>query len=157
MKYSLLTKEQFESLHHEFATFLAANSIDAADWKKMKEEEIEKAQTLLDLFSDVVWEKVLDKTSYLDHFSTHHIFLFYCDSNEIKSIILKTEQEKIDFLTPDGLKWLQENLFTDLVEIRLGSKKIDTERNQAIFALIQQGAQLSDGLFYQKIQQVIQS
>jgi hypothetical protein len=52
---------------------------------------------------------------------------------------------------------LQGNLFTDAVEIRLGNKKIEGDRNQAIFELIQQGAQLSDGLFYQKIQQVIQS
>lgn len=157
MKYALLTKEQFESLHHEFATFLAANSIDANDWIKIKATETEKAQSILELFSDVVWDKVLEKATYLDHFSAQHIFLFFCAPTAMESIILKANEPNIDLTTKEGLVWLQGNLFTDAVEIRLGNKKIEGDRNQAIFELIQQGAQLSDGLFYQKIQQVIQS
>ena len=157
MKYTLLTKEQFEELHHEFATYLAANSIDAGDWKKIKALEPEKATTIMELFSEVVWEKVLEKATYLDHFSTQHIFLFFCEPTEMKSIILKANDPQVDLMSKEGLQWLQGNLFTDAVEIRLGSKKMEGDRNKAIFDLIQQGAQLSGGLFYQKIQQVIQS
>jgi len=34
MKYRQLTKEQLESLHKEFAQFLATQKIDAVQWQK---------------------------------------------------------------------------------------------------------------------------
>jgi len=36
MKYKRLTKEQFEELHQEFATFLATQSIDKKEWDEIK-------------------------------------------------------------------------------------------------------------------------
>ena len=39
MKYRQLTKEQFESLHEEFARFLASQKIDANEWKTIKKEK----------------------------------------------------------------------------------------------------------------------
>ena len=41
MKYSRLTKEQFEELHQEFINFLATQSITADEWKNIKAEEPE--------------------------------------------------------------------------------------------------------------------
>ena len=39
MKYRQLTKEQFESLHQEFAQFLATQSIDVIEWNQLKKEK----------------------------------------------------------------------------------------------------------------------
>ena len=36
MKYSRLSKEQFESLHQEFINFLATQQITAAEWDTLK-------------------------------------------------------------------------------------------------------------------------
>ena len=36
MKYSRLTKEQFEELHQEFINFLATQSITADEWTNLK-------------------------------------------------------------------------------------------------------------------------
>ena len=44
MEYKRLSTEQFEALHQEFATFLAANSIDKKEWDRLKEYEIEIAE-----------------------------------------------------------------------------------------------------------------
>ena len=38
MKYSRLTKEQFEELHQEFINFLATQSITAEEWKEIKKK-----------------------------------------------------------------------------------------------------------------------
>jgi len=38
MKYRQLTKEQFEELHLEFATFLAAQQIDVKEWETIKKD-----------------------------------------------------------------------------------------------------------------------
>jgi len=52
---------------------------------------------------------------------------------------------------------LSDNLFTDTVEIHLGKKEYQEERNAAIFDLIKEGAILSDGQLYLQINGIIQS
>ena len=59
MKYSRLTKEQFEELHQEFATFLATQSIDKMEWDDIKKNRPNVAEQEIDLFSDMIWEKAL--------------------------------------------------------------------------------------------------
>jgi hypothetical protein len=47
-------------------------------------------------------------------------------------------------------------MFTDLVEIHIGKKEYEQERNIALFDLISQGAILSDGQLYLQINGIIQ-
>jgi hypothetical protein len=75
MKYTRLTKEQFDELHQEFINFLASQSIDKAEWDSIKANKPEVAEQELDVFSDLIWEGVLVKAQYLEHFSKQHIFL----------------------------------------------------------------------------------
>jgi hypothetical protein len=157
MKYKRLTKEQFEALHKEFITFLATQSIDKAEWDKIKSEKPEVAEQELDVFSDLVWEGVLTNATYLEHFSKNHIFLFHCQETLIQSIVLKALVPEVDFMQKDGLQWLSDNLFTDTVEIHLGRKEYVAERNLAIFDLIKEGAILSDGQLYLQINGIIES
>ena len=49
MKYSRLTKEQFEELHQEFINFLATQSITADEWSNIKTNKPELAEQELDL------------------------------------------------------------------------------------------------------------
>ena len=157
MKYKRLTKEQFEELHGEFSTFLASQSIDKGEWDKIKVEKPEVAEQELDVFSDLIWEGVLNNTSYLEHFSKNHIFLFHCQEKHIQSIVLKSLDSSVDFMNKEGLQWLSENMFTDNVEIHLGKKEYETDRNSSIFKLITEGAILSDGQLYLQINGIIQS
>lgn len=157
MKYKRLTKEQFEELHSEFTNFLATQSIDKAEWDKIKTEKPEVAEQELDVFSDLIWEGVLGNTHYLEHFSKNHIFLFHCQEQLIQSIVLKASDPQVDFMQKDGLQWLSDNMFTDAVEIHLGKKQYDSERNASIFDLITQGAILSDGQLYLQVNSIINS
>jgi hypothetical protein len=72
MKYTRLTKEQFEELTQEFTNFFY-QTIDKAEWDSIKAEKPEVAERI-DIFSDLVWEGVLTKAEYLEHFSKNHIF-----------------------------------------------------------------------------------
>lgn len=157
MKYKRLTKEQFEALHQEFSNFLATQSIDKAEWDSIKTNKPEVAEQELDVFSDLIWEGVLTNAQYLEHFSKNHIFLFHCQEKLIQSIVLKSLEPEVDFMQKEGLQWLSDNLFTDTVEIHLGKKAYEQERNTAIFDLITQGAILSDGQLYLQINGIIQS
>ncbi|HLN95301.1 MAG TPA: DUF6495 family protein [Flavobacterium sp.] len=156
MKYSRLTKEQFEELHPEFTNFLAAQSIDKDEWDQLKKEQPHIAEQELDVFSDLIWEGVLNRAEYLEHFGKNYVFFFHCGETHIHSIILKTVGIEVDFLTREGLQFLTDNLFSDQIEMKVGTKAYDNDdRNQAIFQLIQQGAFLSDGSRYRDLKEMI--
>ena len=157
MKYSRLTKEQFDELHTEFINFLAAQAIDKVEWDKIKIEKPEIAEQELDVFSDLIWEGVLSRAEFLEHFSKNHIFLFQCFDTNVKSIVLKSLVPETDFLTKEGLQWLSDNMFTDTIEMKIGKKDFSEERNSAIFQLIQQGAFLSGGELFKQINSIIES
>lgn len=156
MKYARLTKEQFEELHPEFINFLATQAIDKAEWDKIKVEKPEVAEQELDVFSDLIWEGVLTRAEFLEHFSKNYVFLFQCFDKEIKSIVLKSMNPESDFLTKNGLQWLADNMFTDNIEMKTGTKLFTEERNKSIFDLIQQGAILSDGQLFSQIMNIIE-
>lgn len=156
MKYKRLTKEQQEALHQEFSNFLASQAIDKKEWDEIKANKPEVAEQELDVFSDLVWQGVLKSAQFLEHFSRNHIFLFHCQELQLRSIILKSLDTDVDFLNKYGLQWLSDNIFTDKVEIVVGKKDYNGDREDAIFKLITEGAILSDGQLYNQINGIIQ-
>lgn len=157
MKYTRLTKEQFEELHPEFINFLATQAIDKAEWDKIKIEKPTIAEQELDVFSDLIWEGVLTRAEYLERFSKNHIFIFRCFDTHVQSIVLKSLVPETDFLSKEGLEWLSDNMFTDTIEMKIGKKDFTEERNKSIFDLIQQGSFLSDGQLFKQINSIIES
>ena len=156
MKYKRLTKEQFETLNVEFANFLATQSIDKKEWDNIKEFKPEVAEQELDVFSDLIWEGVLKNAKYLEHFSKNYIFLFHCQEKYIQSIVLKSLDNSTDLMKKEGLIWLSDHLFTENVEIHIGKKEYEQDRNEALFDLIKQGAILSDGQLFLQVNSIIQ-
>lgn len=154
MKYTRLTKEQFEELHHEFANFLASQNIDKTEWEQLKTEKPEVAEQELDIFSDLIWEGALNKTEYLEHFSKSHIFLFRFDQNNAQSIVIYCADNSVDFLTKEGLVWLSENISSDKLDVRQGKKSFEN-KNEAAFGLIKQGALISNGELYNQVKVIL--
>ncbi|CAM1341887.1 DUF6495 family protein [Tenacibaculum amylolyticum] len=154
MKYRQLTKEQFENLHEEFSKFLATQSIDVNEWNTIKETNPELAEEEMNLFSDIVWEDVLNKTKFLEHFSPQAINLFKCGDTIIERIVIKTTKE-IDFLTQNGYTWLLENYGSDEVTLLNGKKEYNSNKNAEIFDLIEKGSTISDGRLYQFFEKII--
>ena len=148
MKYSRLTKEQFEELHQEFINFLATQSITADEWKDIKAEKPEVAEQELDVFSDLVWEGVLNKVNYLEHISPKQLMLFHISEAFMELIAIKVDAENIDITTDYGYKWLQQNLHDDAVNLYTSTKAIKDDRNKDVFVLIQQGSVITKGELY---------
>jgi hypothetical protein len=148
MKYRKLTKEQFESLHQEFAQFLATQKIDVDEWNKMKSQNSELVENELSVFSDMVWEDVLNKVEYLEHFSQKSVNLFKCEKEAFYRIVIKINKE-IDLLSEQGYKWLLENPKDKAVDYLKGSKVYSKEKNIEIFNLIEKGSQISRGELYE--------
>ena len=144
MKYTRLTKEQFEELHQEFINFLATQSITADEWQTIKENIPEVAEQELDVFSDMVWEGVLKKVVYLEHISPQQIHLFSLNETNMKVISIKLKRD-IDLTTTEGFNWLRENLLNDDVEFLQANKEYTKDKNLDKFTLIQQGAVITKG------------
>ncbi|MGV6832025.1 MAG: DUF6495 family protein [bacterium] len=149
MKYARLTKEQFEEMHQEFINFLATQSITADEWENIKTNKPELAEQELDIFSDLVWEGVLQKTEYLENISAQHIYLFKIEEQYFDLIGLKLTKESIDLTTKEGFGWLRDNLLDDSVEFFTAKKEIPEDKHKAIFELIQQGSHITKGELFE--------
>ena len=147
MKYTRLTKEQFEELHQEFINFLATQSITGEEWKTIKEEQPEVAEQELDVFSDLVWEGVLNQTRYVEHISAQqmHLFSLQDDTMHVIAVTLKND---VDLTTSEGFQWLRENLMNDQVEFLQANKAYSEDKNKDKFTLIQQGGIITKGDLY---------
>jgi len=149
MKYTRLSKEQFKELQQEFINFLATQSISAKEWEEIKQQKPEAAEEELDVFSDLIWEGVLEQVTYLEHFSPNQMYLFHISQEEIDLIAVTVENKAIDITTREGYQWLQKNIMEDSVNLFTSTKAISAERNKDIFALLQQGAVITKGELFE--------
>ena len=145
MKYARLTKEQFEELHQEFINFLATQSITAKEWTDIKKNKPEVAEQELDVFSDLVWEGVLNQANYLEHISPQQLHLFHLDETNMHVIAVKLTIEEKDLTTKEGFNWLRDNLLNDAVEFLQANKTYSEDKNLDKFKLIQQGSNITKG------------
>lgn len=145
MQYARLTKEQLEELHQEFINFLATQSITAEEWKDIKTNKPHVAEEELDIFSDLVWERVLTNARFLEHISPNQMHLFALNDDKMSLIAVKIDAPDVDITTKEGYQWLQDNLGDDRVVFLNASKEYGEKPNVDKFALIQQGAQITKG------------
>lgn len=155
MKYRQLSREQFESLHKEFAQFLAAQQIDVKEWTTIKENKPEIAEEELNLFSDLVWDDALTKTNYLEHFSKQTANLFKCEETSISRLVVEVKKAGFDFFNENDYKWFVDNTNHSSVQFFKGLKKYSKERNQELFDLVEKGSVISDGKLYENLQLLI--
>ncbi|MCH9659986.1 MAG: hypothetical protein K0U54_03650 [Bacteroidetes bacterium] len=155
MKYTRLTKEQFEELHPEFINFLATQSITGKEWSDIKEKQPDVAEQELDVFSDLIWEGVLSKAKFLQNSAPNQLFLFKLAESEMHLIMVKVKTPEVNLTTEEGMKWLQENLNDKSVELFTATKVYSKDKNGDIFELIMQGAIIVDGILYEAFSNVV--
>lgn len=149
MKYLRLTKEQLEELKPEFINFLATQSITGDEWAAIKETQPKVAEQEIDVFSDLVWEGVLTRASYLEHISPNQMHLFNLREDNMALIAIKVNKDDIDITTAEGYAWLKDNLGDDDVVFMSASKEYSDDHNVDKFKLIKEGAIITRGELYQ--------
>ncbi|MDB2471726.1 DUF6495 family protein [Flavobacteriaceae bacterium] len=155
MKYTRLTKEQFEEMQQEFINFLASQSITADEWQTIKTNTPDVADQELDVFSDLVWEGVLNNVIYLENISQKHMYLFYFEEKRIHLIGVKIISNSMNLMTQEGFSWLRENLMNDSVEIFESKKDYSKDKQMDKFTLIQQGAAITKGELYKYFDKLV--
>lgn len=154
MKYRRLTKEEFEELHEEFIVFLSANTITGDDWKKMVSEDIQKAEQLMDMFSDIAFEKVLSKAEYVERVSASEWMSARFGEDSAEMILLRAtgSYELPSEMTASEIK---KALDSKAFELLKGKKAYQYLREQEMFQLIQQNAEVSNGELFRKMESLL--
>ncbi len=156
MKYRRLTKEQLVELHQEFITFLSTQSITGSEWETIKKEQPHVAEDEIDLFSYLVWERVLTKAQFLEHISPQTMNLFHLDVKEMNLISIMVGLQEIDITTKEGYTWLKENLLSEEVKLFTATKKYSKDPLADKFKLIENGAVITNGALYQYFEDIVE-
>jgi hypothetical protein len=67
MKFKILSKDDLSHLEEELKHFLIANGVSNEEWISMNETNPDKAIDLVELFSDVVYQKVFEQLKFVVH------------------------------------------------------------------------------------------
>ncbi len=146
MKYRRLTQDELEDLQSEFVTFLASHSIPAPDWEKIKADGSDKAETLIQLFSDAVFEKVLVKAEVLEFqlAGLWQYLKFGQDAVEMVGVLIENipKDEMIALKSKKDFEQLQNKYPSASIKLLKGNKKYQKSREEEIFDWIKKGALL---------------
>ncbi len=108
MRFRRLSKEELEPLEDDFIQFLAAHQITAQDWISLKEHNTPKVNELVDVFSDIVLEKVFSTIQYLQHRTKDTIRVFYCQEDKITMTGLQISDPNKDLTSAADLALLSQ-------------------------------------------------
>ncbi|MEM9824356.1 MAG: DUF6495 family protein [Bacteroidota bacterium] len=146
MKYRRLRADELAELETEFIRFLASQSIPGPDWEKMKAEQKEKAEGIIDLFSDLVYEKILQGIEYLEHRSPHDLKTFHCGKEKIVMRGMMVEgRSNIDFTKDQSPEQMlgQIKLSNAQVKVYRAEKKYKEGREKELFQMMETGCLIS--------------
>jgi len=148
MKYKRLTTEELQALEPEFVNYLATAQITAQDWEKMKLAEKDKAEDVIDIFCDMVYDRVLRKIKLLEYRDKHTLNIFNCLDDKLELIGLRAKASSlIDFTKENAFSSLTEEQINSIEMVR-AEKDYTKEREMELFDLLQTGCFITDDRLY---------
>lgn len=137
MRFRRLKKEELESLEQDFVQFLATHQITAQDWLRLRDEDSDKVYELIDIFSDIVLEKVYNQIEYLQHRTKDTIRVFHCQTDKITMTGLQISDATRDLTNPEDLALLsQPNGVKGSVKIFQLEKAYQEGRSDEVFQMM---------------------
>jgi len=137
MHYPCLSLAQLEALETDFVAFLIVNGVEGETWKTLNETNPSKAQELANLFSQVVWEKVLKETNYVKRLSESERIFGYL--GEEQGVLIIGQQN------PSG--WT----------FHKAKKQWGGKRESEVFTLLQQGFERATEQEFTEVSQLIKT
>jgi hypothetical protein len=150
-KYRHLTYEELQELEKEFVDFLVLNSITADEWVKMKKNMPEKAATLLELFSDVVFESITRKIQFLELRTPKELISCQCLDDKLVIVGMKAPAKSAADFTDQS--YIQQAFLNPPAELKVytTSKKYADSRQVDLFAMTQAGYTITDGKIFKTL------
>ena len=140
LKFRALTPDELSELETEFKHFLVINAIYDDEWRQLATNNPSKAQEFIDLFSNIVLEKVYTKLPGLLHIGIDFITVFDFQKDiwnfyhfQLPSNISLSEVNADNFFAFLQTSW------SDL-PLKKGSKKSSEHKAEEVYSLVCKGA-----------------
>jgi hypothetical protein len=150
-QYRRLSLDELKELEKEFIDFLVINGITADDWVRIRDQESAKADRIIDLFSDVVFEGILRKAKFLEFVGKSSIMTFQCLKDKLILIGMDSTDPSLDLTDEETYRKLSEGQYLDSVKVYKQEKKYSMDRNSEIFKMIEQGCYITEGYWFKKL------
>jgi hypothetical protein len=156
MTYQRLSNAELENLKDDFIRFLASQGIDADSWQKMKSGDVDAAEEIINIYSDLVFEQALSKCNYIEHITAKEFKTIKFDDAKAHVIGLRVSAKAdIDLTQPNFQQLVEKGLQTGDIEVFEASKPHEKLREHEMFAWIQQGAYMANDAWYAQMKKLI--
>lgn len=158
MKYRRLSQDELLELAPEFIRFLSSQAIPSDEWETLKLEKPQLANELIDVFSDMVFDNIIERIEYLELKTSKDFKTFWCEPDKINmfGILIEGQTDLTfqDHLAPEQIAQLLKESDAK-VKVYRGEKSYKKERSQELFDWLEKGALISkDGAMYKTLEQL---
>jgi hypothetical protein len=155
LRYRRLTEVELQQLEKKFVDFLVLNGIVADDWARMKTNTPQKALSMIDIFSNMVFETTLKRIEYLRHVSPKELRNIRVSDKKINILSLQNSNPKLDLTNERHLeKIFSDDAMLEGISIYSAEAKHKTSREQTVFELMESGYRACDAQFFDYLQKL---
>ena len=155
MKYRRLTNGELTELESEFVRFLSSQAIAGTEWEEIKSNKPEVAEDLINIFSDMVLDNIIDRIEYLELRSAKDYKTLHCTKDKMTMLgILIEGESELDFNQTESPQEMLRQLQQSNAKLKMyrGEKAYKVERNLELFGWLEKGAVISkDGNMYKTL------
>jgi hypothetical protein len=148
MRFRRLSSEELFALETEFKQFLVVHEQYNEEWRYLAENNPEKAEQFIELFSDLVLEKVYNQVSFLVHFSKGMVSFFDMSNDPLKAYHIKCP-DHLSLQNETQLETILSNQF-EVLQFYFGEKKLMKDKADEVFDLISKGSEVCEDAYFQK-------
>ena len=155
MKYRMLTHEELSHFEEDLKAFLIIHGIDGPLWEKMNKETPDKAVELVELFSDVILQRVYEHISFLEFRSPDSFAVLHLE-NEQQSLILVKSLDTVvaDLSTPESIQQALSMQLSKLEFFR-STRSYPSTREMAVHQLLDQGCVISNNSIWEALENLL--
>jgi hypothetical protein len=150
-KYRLLSSEELHEMEKEFVEYLIINGITADEWATLKETGPEKVEKIIELFSDVVFESILQKVQFLEYREKKSLKVFQCLPSSLVAVVMECRgEEDVDFTNPSFIQKAS-TIPPASLQVYSTSKPYHKNREMELFDMIQGGCIITDDKLFKTL------
>jgi hypothetical protein len=148
MRFRRLSSDELFALEIEFKQFLVVHEQYDEEWRSLAENNPSKAEQFIELFSDLVLEKVYNQVSFLVHFSKGLVSFFDMTNDPLKAYHIKYPAH-LSSQNEKQLETLVSSHFNEL-QFYFGEKKLMKDKADEVFDLIRKGSEVCEDIYFHK-------
>lgn len=151
VRFKRLSREELKVLEKQFVNFLAAQSILAADWVKIKDTDPSKAEKIIDDFSDLVYGSVMQSALFLERKTSHILYCYQCLGDRFVLIALEVDKNSHVDLKAIDLSKLKSIASDTQMHIYTTEKMYVKAKEDEVFAMMELGCEITVGAMFKAL------